>query len=127
LAQSDLLKTDPTFGLSPPIKKEKPRERELSPIEIRALWLALDRAPVSRDHLRRQEGDFPMRRATALAIKLALATAQRIGEITGIALTELDLNDTAPVWKLPNTRTKNDQPHRVPLSPLAVRLIAEAR
>ena len=27
----DLLKVDPTFGLSPPIKKEKARERELSP------------------------------------------------------------------------------------------------
>ena len=123
----DLLKTDPTFGLSSPIKKEKPRERELSPDEINKLWLTLNKAPISRDHLRRQEGDFPMRRATALAIKLALVTAQRIGEVTGISMAELDLNDTAPVWKIPNTRTKNDQPHRVPLSPLAVRLIAEAR
>ncbi len=123
----DLLKADPTIGLQPPIRKETPRDRELSPNEIRTLWLALDRAPVSREHWRRQSGDFPMRRTTALAIKLALVTAQRIGEVTGIAMAELDLNDTAPVWKLPNTRTKNDQPHRVPLSPLAVRLIAEAR
>lgn len=71
----DILKVDPTFGVSPPIKKEKPRERELSPVEIRTLWLALDRAPVAREVWKRRDGDFPMRRATALAIKLALVTA----------------------------------------------------
>jgi integrase len=123
----DVLKADPTFGVSPPIKKEKPRERELSADEIRTLWLALDRAPVGRTTLRRKAGDFPMRRATALAIKLALVTAQRIGEVSGIALTELDLNDTAPMWVIPGERTKNGQPNRVPLSPAAVRLIAEAK
>lgn len=123
----DILKVDPTFGVSPPIKKEKPRERELSPAEIRTLWLALDRAPVAREAWKRREGDFPMRRATALAIKLALVTAQRIGEVTGIAMAELDLNDTAPMWVVPGERSKNGEPNRVPLSPLAVRLIAEAR
>jgi len=39
----------------------------------------------------------------------------------------LKLNDIAPVWKIPGVRTKNGEPHRVPLSPLALRLIAEAR
>lgn len=129
----DMLKADPTLGLSPPIKREKPRERELSPNEIKTLWLALDRATIARERgpkglLNARTGDdFPMRRATALAIKLALATAQRIGEVTGIAVSELDLNDVAPVWKIPDTRTKNDRSHRVPLSPLAVKLIEEAR
>ncbi|MFM9848919.1 MAG: tyrosine-type recombinase/integrase [Hyphomicrobiaceae bacterium] len=123
----DLLKVDPTFGISPPIKKERARERELSLAEIRTLWLALDRAPVSREAWKRKEGDFPMRRATALAIKLSLVTAQRIGEVTGIALAELDLNDTAPMWVVPGERSKNGEPNRVPLSPVAVRIIAEAR
>ena len=87
----DVLKADPTFGVSPPIKNEKPRERELSADEIRTLWSALDRAPAGRTSLRRVAGDFPMRRATALAIKLALVAAQRIGEVSGIALAELEL------------------------------------
>jgi integrase len=131
----DLLKFDPTFGLSPPIKKEKPRERDLSPGEIRALWLALDGAPASRRYtqgLRRgsravSEGDIPMTSATALTLKLALVTGQRIGEVAGIAISQLDLNDTAPVWIVPGERSKNGQPHRVPLSRLAVGLIEEAR
>ena len=44
--------------------------------------------------------------ATALAIKLPLVTAQRIGEVAGIALSELHLNDTAPMWVVPGERSK---------------------
>ena len=94
----DLLQVDPTWGLSAPIKKEKPRERDLSPAEIRQLWQALDRAPVQRRStkgLPRGErvvgdADIPMTRAIALTLKLALATGQRIGEVAGIAKSELD-------------------------------------
>ena len=71
--------------------------------------------------------DIPLTRATALAMKLALVTGQRIGEVVGMTTAELDLNDTAPVWTLPSERTKTGQANRVPLSPLAVRLIGEAR
>src|SRR5262249_43315714 len=72
-------------------------------------------------------GDFPMTYATALTLKLALLTAQRIGEVTGIALSELSLDGTAPTWTVPGSRSKNGQPNRVPLSPTALRLIMEAR
>lgn len=68
-----------------------------------------------------------MSQPTALTMKLALATGQRIGEVTGISITELDLNDIAPVWKIPGVRAENREPHRVPLSPLAFRLVAEAQ
>jgi len=62
--------------MSAPIKKEKPRERELSPDEIRKLWLALDRAPIQRRSTkgmpRGEKGvgseDIPLTRATALAL-----------------------------------------------------------
>jgi integrase len=118
---------NPTAGLQRPIKKEKPRERELSPEEIRCLWFALQRAPRSRERWKRNSSDFPMRRGTALTMMLALITAQRIGEVSGIALNELDVNPATPVWKIPGTRTKNGEPHRVPLSGLAMRLIEEAR
>ena len=68
-----------------------------------------------------------MSRATAWAIKLSLATAQRIGEVSGIALSEFDLNDTAPMWTIPSSRAKNREPHRVPLSLIALQIIREAR
>lgn len=130
----DLLKIDPTWGMGPPIKKEKPRERDLSTKEIATLWAALDRAPAQRrttKGLPRGERivgatDIPLTRATALTLKLALLTAQRIGEVAGIAMAELDLNDTAPMWTVPGDRSKNGQANRVPLSPLAVQIIREA-
>jgi integrase len=131
----DLLKIDPTAGLAAPIKKERPRERDLSPNEIATLWKALERAPAAsrtgkglpKGARATGEGDIPMTRATALTLLLALTTAQRIGEVAGIAVAELDLNDTAPLWTIPGDRCKNGQANRVPLSPLAVRLIREAR
>jgi integrase len=131
----DLLQVDPTWGLSAPIKKETPRERELSPTEIRQLWQALDRAPVQRRSTKGlirgeravSDEDIPMTRAIALALKLSLVTGQRIGEVAGIAQSELDLSEAAPVWTVPRHRAKNGQPNRVPLSPLAVRLIKEAQ
>ncbi len=123
----DLIASNPLFGLPPPIKKEKPRERVLSDDEIRTLWRALDRAPVKRTKLRRSADDFPMRRATALTLKLSLVTGQRIGEVAEAAMSEFDLSGPAPIWVIPGERTKNGEPNRVPLSPLALRVISEAR
>jgi integrase len=121
------LRVDPTIGMSPPIKRERPRERELSAAEMRSFWHALDKAPMQRESWRRRDGELPMRRGTAIALQLALVTGQRIGEVTGISLTELQLDDDEPTWRIPGPRTKNGELHRVPLSPLAVRLITEAR
>jgi integrase len=123
----DMIIVNPTAGLQRPIKRERPRERELSNEEIRALWVALQRAPRGRESWKRQPDDFPMRRGTALTMLLALVTGQRIGEVAGIAIGELDLESAAPAWKIPGARTKNGEMHLVPLSRLAVRLIMEAR
>ena len=131
----DMLNFDPTVGVSPPIKQEKPRERDLSEPEIQILWQALGRAPAERrsgkglprDKKILADTDIPMTKATALAMKLALVTGQRIGEVTGIAMAELHLHDTAPLWMVPGERSKNGRPNRVPLSPLALKVIQEAR
>jgi integrase len=121
-----ILIADPTLGMKRPIRKEAPRERELSPDEIRVLWHVLDKTPTLRSQWKRQDGDLPMTRSIALAMKLALATGQRIGEVSGIALAELDLNDAAPIWTIPGERSKNNEAHRVPLSRIAVGLVHAA-
>src|SRR5262245_45368729 len=122
----DLLTVDPTFGLRPPIKRERPRERDLRPEEIRRLWVALDKASVGHNS-GRSKRELPMTRSTALAIKLALVTGQRIGEVAHMALSELSLDDAGPLWTIPGERTKNSQPNRVPLSTLALKLVAQAK
>jgi integrase len=91
-------------GLRPP-PTSKPRTRVLSDQEICDLWSKLD-----------QVSD-----TVAAAIKLCLITAQRIGEVTGLRPTEIDL--PRAVWNIPGARTKNGHPHSVPLSPLALDII----
>jgi integrase len=61
----------------------------------------------------------------ALALKLALVTGQRIGEVAGISLDEIDFPKA--LWNLPADRTKNGFAHTVPLSEMALDLIADAR
>jgi len=48
-------------------------------------------------------------------------TAQRLGEVTGLQRSELDLEHR--LWNIPGSRTKNGHPHSVPLSPLALEII----
>jgi integrase len=100
---------NPLDGMKPPIKS-KPRERFLEADEIAALWQAWP-------------GVLPA--PVTLALKLALVTGQRIGEICGLTLEELDL--PRAIWNLPPERTKNGTAHAVPLSGLALDLIAETR
>jgi integrase len=107
-----IIANDPTYGMKKPIKKEAVRDRELSPAEIATFWRNVDQLPTTP--------------ALRIAMKLSLVTAQRIGEVCGIAKSELVLDGPAPVWMLPRERAKNNEGHRVPLSPMAVSLIREA-
>ena len=107
----DLISTDPTQGVRPRTV-ERPRDRVLSDHEIGVFWHSLDSAPMGP--------------SVATVLKLALVTGQRIGEIAGMAKSELDLSPHNPMWTQPGTRRKNKELTRVPLSPLAVTLIREA-
>jgi len=101
----ELVESNPAARVKPPAL-EKSRERVLDNAEIKALWHGLDKLP-----------GFP---GTRLALKLILATAQRPGEIAALRWEEIDAEG---VWTIPAERAKNGRAHRVPLSPLALKLL----
>jgi integrase len=98
---------NPIDGMKGP-SISKPRSRTLSDAEMRQLWNGLSEA--SQGH--------------AKVLKLCLATGQRLGEVCGLRPSELDLEKK--VWNIPASRTRNGHPHSVPLTDLALRLIAGA-
>ncbi|MDQ3797738.1 MAG: site-specific integrase, partial [Pseudomonadota bacterium] len=89
--------------------KEHRRDRILSADEIYRFWTGLANAPM-----------WP---GTALALKLQLVTAQRKGEIISMRWEDIS-ND---MWTIPAEHSKNGLPHRVPLSPLALELLSQAK
>jgi integrase len=88
--------------------KSEPSSRFLSAEEIAALWPALRN----------------LRKPVELALKLALVTGQRIGEVGYMDVSELDM--AKRTWTIPPERSKNKHAHTVPLSDMAVELIEEA-
>ncbi len=93
---------------------ETPRDRVLSPEEIRNFWLGLDNADMAEQ--------------TRLALKFALVTGQRRSEIAGTTRTEID--DAEALWRLPAARTKTGhktgRDNVIPLPRFAVEIVAEA-
>jgi integrase len=111
----DLVDASPCVGVERPGGTEHPRERSLSPEEIKAFWTALDR----------EDEDIEMSKPVRLGLRLILVTAQRPGEVAGAAWTEIDTE--AAVWRIAADRSKNSKPHEVPLSDLALEILAELR
>jgi integrase len=102
-----IVEANPAHGVGSPGGKETQRDRVLTEDEIRLVWKAF-------------EAETPKTRAI---FRLALLTAQRRGEITGMRWDELDLD--AGWWTLPAERAKNGLTHRVPLAPEAIRILLE--
>ena len=69
----------------------------------------------------RRESDSP----SSMAPTFAILTATRSGEVRGARWSEIDLN--AALWTIPGTRMKAGLSHRVPLSPEALAILAQAR
>lgn len=113
----------PMAGVDPP-SDEKPRTRVLTDDEIRTLWRGLSGpSPISYERAGQTlKAHFTPR--LGVAIKLALVTAQRRGEIAGMRRDELRLEEGE--WLIQAGRGKREGQHLVPLSPLAVSLIREA-
>lgn len=100
----ELADTDPTARVRKRVK-EVPRDRALSPDEIRYFWAGCDKL------------GWPF----GPLFKLLLLTAQRRDEVGAMEWRELNL-DTR-VWTIPRERAKNDRAHEVHLSDLAVEII----
>ena len=110
------MQVNPCHEIKKPAKERK-RDRVLDTSEIKTLW------PMRGDDVKITD---PLR----IALRFTLATAQRPGEVIGLPWAELDEDwQTAPepFWTIPGTRTKNKMAHRVPLSPMAVGLLKQAK
>jgi len=59
----------------------------------------------------------------ALALRFAVLTAARTGEVLGARWGEIDLS--SKLWTIPATRMKGGREHRVPLSPAVMALLDE--
>jgi integrase len=106
----DIVPASPCVAVRAP-GKETRRDRVLSADEIAALWRALE------------SPELGISRAIRLALKLQLVTAQRKGETVGAEWNEFDLDGR--IWTIPAGKAKNGMPHRVPLSPLALAVLAD--
>lgn len=104
-ATKELTSINPFIGTA--VVKEVPRERVLSDDELRLLLRAIDRLEWPRQQF----------------VHLLLLTAQRLNEVGEMEWSELDLNETAPVWIMPGARVKNNTSHAVPLAPAAVEIL----
>jgi integrase len=100
--KAGLVATNPAAGIER-LGAEISRERRLSHAEIKKLWLELG------------EGDV------ADQYRFMLATAQRVGECTKLRWEEIDLE--TGWWTIPSEKSKNHQSHRVPLGPLAMKIL----
>ena len=60
-----------------------------------------------------------------LAFEFLVLTACRSGEVRGALWDEIDLD--AATWMIPASRMKSARPHRVPLPPRALQVLAEAQ
>jgi integrase len=66
-----------------------------------------------------------MSESVRMVFRFMLATGQRKGEVVGAEWDEFDLN--TGWWTIPEEKAKNGLPHRVPLSPLTLKLLREIR
>ncbi len=98
---------NPALGIMKPAK-ETSRERTPSVDELVEVWRAT-------------EGfGYPF----APFLRVLMLTAGRRDESAAMRVAEVDLD--AGIWNLPSSRSKNGEPHRIPLSPEVVSILRDA-
>lgn len=108
--ERDIMPSSPCYGFKAPAKENK-RDRLLTSDEIHFFWKALN--------------DASMSELSKLALKLQLVTAQRKGEVISAEWEEFNL--TNGWWTIPAHKSKNGNPHQVPLSKLSLELLREIK
>jgi integrase len=105
----DLVENNPCLQVKMPAK-ERQRDRVFSENEIRALWEAFGqlKTPVMEQHFR-----------------MRLITAQRGQEVLTMRWQDVDLD--SGWWVIPAEYSKNNLPHRVPLSGLALDILSDMK
>jgi integrase len=99
-----IIDASPITGIKKP-STETPRDRILADDEVRRVWSAA--GEIAYPH--------------GSVVQLLLLTGQRLGEVSGMKWSELDIDKKE--WNLPAGRCKNGKPHTVPLSDAAVAII----
>ena len=102
---------------------ETSRDRNLDEKEIKAFWKNISKAATVQTD--KKKGIYPIGKPMVAALKLLLATAQRRGEIVKAKWSEIDFVNAS--WQIPAENSKNGKAHKVPLSPLAVKLFKELK
>jgi integrase len=99
------LTANPWEATPRPLARETARERVLSDTELGAIYTAAG----------------ALAEPWGVLVRMLILTGQRRGEVAGMLWREVDLE--AGEWSLPGARTKNGQPHVVPLTAEAVALL----
>ena len=102
--QRGIIDASPVAGIQAPLA-ERSRDRILTDDEIRWFWKACDSL------------GYPFGRLA----QMLLLTGQRRREVAGLSFGEIDLANR--LWAIPGDRTKNGDPHEVPLSDTALAII----
>ena len=102
--ERDIIASSPCAGVKPPTP-EQSRDRVLSDDELGNVWRAADQL----------SGPF------GVLVKLLILTGQRRDEVARMTWGEVDLD--ARLWILPKERSKNGQPHDIPLSEPATAIL----
>lgn len=98
-------------------RQPRPAQKAMTAADVRLWWTATGQALEART----------LARSTALALRLLLLTGQRPGEVAGIRVSDLDLEDPqAPVWRIPAERRKHGKEHAVALAPMALDVVQQA-
>jgi len=115
--EQDWIESNPAWRIRQP-GEERSRDRVLSRDELRELWPALHETEAKKE-----DGTPKPRLSQTLndALLVMLLTAQRRGEVCTMRWQDIDLS--TGWWLIPAESSKNADPHRVPLTPMALKIL----
>lgn len=96
----------------------RPRDRVLSLVELRKLWLAID--AVENKAMSKLPATI-LSPHVGTCLKMLILTGARRGEVVAMEWGELNLDEG--IWVIPAKKVKNRQVHTVYLPPMALKLI----